>query len=208
MRKAASHLRRRFPRTRTELRIPPTDLCAKSCSGVQIRGVSAGSAFALFRAMRRRHPDSVCRARVGRGALASSSRSTRSAGRFPGRCRSSRPTTGGISTSRRRRSIPHPPATSRSSATAHATAASGLRRRRIAGQRGHLRLSLRRRRRRRSRRRPCSSSTASESDGVNHATGQSFPFYPIPDEAITQAHWIEGGEPGNVDRAATPTATC
>jgi hypothetical protein len=40
---------------------------------------------------------------------------------------------------------------------------------------------------------------SSESDGVNHTTGQSFPFYPIPDEAITQAHWIEGGEPGNVD---------
>ena len=32
-----------------------------------------------------------------------------------------------------------------------------------------------------------------ESDGVNHATGQSFPFYPIPDEAIAQPHWIEGG---------------
>ena len=38
-----------------------------------------------------------------------------------------------------------------------------------------------------------------ESDGVNHTTDQSFPFYPIPDEAITQAHWIEGGQPGNVD---------
>jgi hypothetical protein len=38
-----------------------------------------------------------------------------------------------------------------------------------------------------------------ESDGVNNTTGVSFPFYPIPDEAITQAHWIEGGEPGNVD---------
>jgi hypothetical protein len=38
-----------------------------------------------------------------------------------------------------------------------------------------------------------------ESDGVNHATGASVPFYPIPDEAITQAHWIESGEPGNVD---------
>ena len=36
-----------------------------------------------------------------------------------------------------------------------------------------------------------------ESDGVNHATGQSFPFYPIPDEAITQPHWIEGGYPGS-----------
>jgi hypothetical protein len=40
---------------------------------------------------------------------------------------------------------------------------------------------------------------ASESDGVNHTTGASFPFYPIPNEAITQAHWVEGGEPGNVD---------
>src|SRR5262249_47323090 len=25
-------------------------------------------------------------------------------------------------------------------------------------------------------------------------------FYPIPSEAITQPHWIEGGDPGNVDR--------
>jgi hypothetical protein len=40
---------------------------------------------------------------------------------------------------------------------------------------------------------------ADESDGVNHATNQSVPFYPIPDEAIAQAHWVEGGEPGNVD---------
>ena len=40
---------------------------------------------------------------------------------------------------------------------------------------------------------------ADESDGVNHATNQSVPFYPIPDEAITQAHWVEGGEPGNID---------
>ena len=40
---------------------------------------------------------------------------------------------------------------------------------------------------------------ADESDGVNHTTNQSFPFYPIPDEAITQPHWIESGEPGNVD---------
>jgi hypothetical protein len=38
-----------------------------------------------------------------------------------------------------------------------------------------------------------------ESDGVNHATNQSVPFYPIPDEAIAQVHWIEGGQPGNVD---------
>lgn len=39
-----------------------------------------------------------------------------------------------------------------------------------------------------------------ESDGVNHATNQSFPFYPIPDEAISQVHWIEEGYPGSVDR--------
>lgn len=38
---------------------------------------------------------------------------------------------------------------------------------------------------------------ADESDGVNHQTGQSFPFYPIPDEAVTQPYWIEGGPPGN-----------
>jgi len=42
-----------------------------------------------------------------------------------------------------------------------------------------------------------------ESDGVNHTTNQSYAFYPIPDEAITQPHWIEGGEPGNVDRRST-----
>jgi hypothetical protein len=40
---------------------------------------------------------------------------------------------------------------------------------------------------------------ADESDGVNHTTGASIPFYPIPPEAITQAHWIESGDPGNVD---------
>jgi hypothetical protein len=36
-----------------------------------------------------------------------------------------------------------------------------------------------------------------ESDGVDHNTNQSFPFYPIPDEAIAQTKWIEGGYPGN-----------
>ena len=57
-----------------------------------------------------------------------------------------------------------------------------------------------------------------ESDGVDHGTNQSFAFYPIPDEAITQAHWIEGGPPGNanvggdrhmliVDREARQLAT-
>ena len=44
---------------------------------------------------------------------------------------------------------------------------------------------------------------SSESDGVNHSTGASFPFYPIPDEAITQPHFVEGGEPGNVDRRSS-----
>ena len=39
-----------------------------------------------------------------------------------------------------------------------------------------------------------------ESDGVNHTTDQGFPFYPIPDQAITQPHWVECGDPGNVDR--------
>ena len=40
---------------------------------------------------------------------------------------------------------------------------------------------------------------ADESDGVDHATNTSFPFYPIPPEAISQAYWVEGGDPGNVD---------
>ena len=39
-----------------------------------------------------------------------------------------------------------------------------------------------------------------ESDGVNLATGQPAPFYPIPTQAITQTHWVEGGAPGNVDQ--------
>jgi hypothetical protein len=39
---------------------------------------------------------------------------------------------------------------------------------------------------------------ADESDGVDHANGDTpFPFYPIPDQAITQDYWIEGGYPGN-----------
>jgi hypothetical protein len=40
----------------------------------------------------------------------------------------------------------------------------------------------------------------SQSDGVDHVTGTSFPFYPIPDEAITLNGWVEGGQPGNVDQ--------
>jgi hypothetical protein len=35
---------------------------------------------------------------------------------------------------------------------------------------------------------------ASESDGVGQA------FYPIPTQAITQAHWVEGGAPASVDQ--------
>lgn len=40
---------------------------------------------------------------------------------------------------------------------------------------------------------------SSESDGVDHGTNTSFPFYPIPPEAISQPFWIEGGDPGDVD---------
>ena len=48
-----------------------------------------------------------------------------------------------------------------------------------------------------------------ESDGVNHTTDQSFPFYPIPNEAITQTHWIEGGQPGQRGPAQPrATVTC
>jgi hypothetical protein len=41
---------------------------------------------------------------------------------------------------------------------------------------------------------------ADESDGVNHKTNKSFAFYPIPPEAITDPHWIEGGAAGDVDQ--------
>jgi hypothetical protein len=41
---------------------------------------------------------------------------------------------------------------------------------------------------------------STESDGVNHTTNKSYPFYPIPPQAITTPHWIEGGQPGNLDR--------
>jgi len=41
-----------------------------------------------------------------------------------------------------------------------------------------------------------------ESDGVDQATGQGIPFYPIPTQAATQPHWVEGGAPGNVDQRA------
>ena len=38
---------------------------------------------------------------------------------------------------------------------------------------------------------------ADESDGVDRSTGRGYPFYPIPDQAITEPYWIEGGAPGN-----------
>lgn len=38
-----------------------------------------------------------------------------------------------------------------------------------------------------------------ESDGVDHSTGRSYPFYPIPPQAVTEPYWIEGGPPGDVD---------
>jgi len=44
---------------------------------------------------------------------------------------------------------------------------------------------------------------AGESDGVTHPGNISFPFYPIPPEAITQPYWIEGGDPGNIDRRSS-----
>ncbi|HKR62556.1 MAG TPA: hypothetical protein VJZ00_02395 [Thermoanaerobaculia bacterium] len=38
-----------------------------------------------------------------------------------------------------------------------------------------------------------------ECDGVDHDTNTEVPFYPVPDEAITQMGWIEAGPPGNID---------
>jgi S-layer homology domain len=42
-----------------------------------------------------------------------------------------------------------------------------------------------------------------QSDGVHHSTETSYPFYPIPASAITEPHWIEGGDPGNIDDTGT-----
>jgi hypothetical protein len=39
-----------------------------------------------------------------------------------------------------------------------------------------------------------------ESDGVNLPENDSYPFYPIPPEAESEPHWVEGGAPGNVDQ--------
>jgi hypothetical protein len=48
---------------------------------------------------------------------------------------------------------------------------------------------------------------ADESDGVDPLTGQALPFYPLPTQAVTQVHWVEGGAPP-ASTCATPTATC
>ncbi len=37
-------------------------------------------------------------------------------------------------------------------------------------------------------------------DYDGESDGSGIPFYPIPAQAITQAHWVEGGAPGNVDQ--------
>jgi hypothetical protein len=42
-----------------------------------------------------------------------------------------------------------------------------------------------------------------ESDGVDYSTTQGIPFYPIPAQAITQTHWVEGGAPANVDQRSS-----
>ncbi len=39
-----------------------------------------------------------------------------------------------------------------------------------------------------------------ESDGVDYSTGRGLPFYPVPAQATTQAHWVEGGAPANLDQ--------
>ena len=37
-------------------------------------------------------------------------------------------------------------------------------------------------------------------DYDDESDGNGIPFYPIPAQAITQTHWVEGGAPGNVDQ--------
>ena len=46
-----------------------------------------------------------------------------------------------------------------------------------------------------------------ESDGVDHNTNQSYPFYPIPEAAKTQPHWIEGGAPAGEAEASRAAVT-
>lgn len=37
-------------------------------------------------------------------------------------------------------------------------------------------------------------------DYADESDGNGIPFYPIPAQAITQPHWVEGGAPGNIDQ--------
>ena len=82
----------------------------------------------------------------------------------------------------------------------HAPAASGLRRRGVARQRRHLRNAVRHRRRLAAQAGRDVRRTGTRATASIHATGQGVPFYPIPPQAITQPHWVEGGAPGNVDQ--------
>lgn len=43
----------------------------------------------------------------------------------------------------------------------------------------------------------------SESDGVDPTTGAGLPFYPIPTQAISQVHWVEGGAAASVDQRSS-----
>jgi len=47
-----------------------------------------------------------------------------------------------------------------------------------------------------------------ESDGVNMATGQGVPFYPIPSQAITEPHWSKGVPRATWTSEAKATAIC
>ena len=49
---------------------------------------------------------------------------------------------------------------------------------------------------------------STQSDGVNHQTNVSFPFYPIPDAAITEARMIEGGTLATSIGEVFRTVTC
>ncbi len=127
-------------------------------------------------------------------------RCRRRAPRSPRRCRCSRPTTGGTPTSQRRPSIRTRRATSRSwennggtrrlhpdfggEASAGSVDVYGMPYAVVDGTQPKQAVTF---------------DYWDESDGVD-ATGRGLPFYPIPAQAITQPHWVEGGAPANVDQ--------
>ena len=41
----------------------------------------------------------------------------------------------------------------------------------------------------------------------DESDGEGVPFYPIPSQAITQPHWVEGGRPATWTSATARTAT-